>query len=135
MPTLDTALSDYIKAHASVLPLVSGRVYPMVAPQQAIFPLVLYQEIDYRAEHHMTAATGLAQTFWQWDAYAERHAQARQVGFALTSALDHLTGNIGGLDIRCIFVRDRRTLLEDPEDGSQQPIFRVSIDTEIWYLS
>jgi hypothetical protein len=135
MPTLDVALADYVKADATMLALVSGRVYPLLAPQQATLPLVVYQEITYRAEHHMTAVSGLAQTFWQWDVYAERHAKAREVALALTSLLDHRAGDVGGVDVRCILVRDRRTMLEDDEGASQMQYFRVSIDTEIWYLS
>jgi hypothetical protein len=135
MPTLDAALCDYVKADSTLLTLINGRVYPLLAPQQATFPLVVYQEITYRAEHHMQDVTALVQTFWQWDAYAERHAKAREVGCALTRVLDHCRGSIGGLDIRGIFVRDRRVMLEDDEAGGQQQYFRVSIDTEIWYLS
>ena len=135
MPALDAALADYVKADATLLALLSGRVYPLLAPEQAALPFVVYAEIEYRAEHHMGNVTGLVQTFWQWDCYADRHARARDVAFALTSALDHLTGSVGGLDIRCIFVRDRRSSLEDDAAGGQMQVFRVSLDTEIWYLS
>ena len=135
MAAVDAALADYIKTYAALLSMVNGRVYPVLAPQQAVMPFVVYQEITYRSEHHMGGAADLKNVWYQWDVFAERHQQVRDVGEALTTALDGYSGTVNGVDIRAVFVRDRRVSLENEQAGGQQMLYRVSLDTEIWYLS
>lgn len=134
MPALDSALYHLVSQAPDLLPLVNGRVFPLLAPQQAPVPFIVYSEISYFAAHHMGGVTRLAATDVQWDVYGDRHQQAREVGEALTTLLDGYRGLTNGVDIRATFVRARRTTLEDDQAGGQVLYYRVSLDTEIWHL-
>lgn len=133
--SLDVALYEYVRTYAALLDTVNGRVFPSLAPQQAIMPFLVYTEIGYYSERQMLGASALKWATYQWDVYATRHQQAREIGAALTTAFDGIRGLYSGVSIRQGYVRARRTTMEDNAAGDQQMYFRVSLDIEFCYYT
>lgn len=133
--SLDVALYQYVSTYPALLDAVNGRVFPALAPQQAAMPFVVYLEIAYQSERHMLGASALKWAMYQWDVYAPRHQQARDIGTTLTTAFDGMRGLYSGISIRQAYVRARRTTLEDDQAGGQEMLYRVSLDIEVCYYT
>jgi hypothetical protein len=134
MAAIDTALAQYLSADATTLGMVHGRVYPLLAPQQAALPFLVYSEVAYRPVYHMRGSASLQACTYQIDAYAERHQQARDLAEAVVAAMHACNGLHNGLDFRVAFISDRRVSFEASQAGEQHGVARVSVDTELWYL-
>src|SRR5258708_3112841 len=105
MASLDVALYQYVSTSPALLDAVNGRVFPALAPQQAALPFVVYLEIAYMSERHMGGTSALKWATYQWDAYAARHQEAREIGALLTTAFDGMRGLYSGVSIRQVYVR------------------------------
>lgn len=133
-PNLDIALYNYLRDLASLAALIEGKVYPLMAPQQATMPYVIYTEVGLSTYRHMAGLSNIATAFYQLDAYGQNHLSAALVADALRVGLDDLQKvALSHIDVRKVILSDRRWMLEETYDGSQTNDYRCSTDFTIWY--
>jgi len=133
MGALNVALYDLVR-QTSTLTALGGRIYPLLAPTQAVMPFAVYSEIAYRAEHTLVAVSALAWATYQWDLYGQAHQAVHDLALALTTALDGWRGVQSGVAIRRVTVHERRLYLLDDLGGGQQQYYRASLECEVCYL-
>ena len=68
--TLLAELQTYLKENVGVAAVVAGRVFPQVAPTDADFPYITYQQLTNNSEHHMLAAAAIARPLVQINCWA-----------------------------------------------------------------
>lgn len=57
---LEQALAAYLKADASVATIVADRVYPIVPPQTAALPDIVFRIISGKGFHHLRGYSGIS---------------------------------------------------------------------------
>jgi hypothetical protein len=134
MMDLDTALFQYLTAHVGLLDLLQGRVYPLLAPTQAQFPFVIYQQVGYGGEQHMRGAARLARATYQLDSYGVSQQSVRQVSETIRRALDGFHGLLQQVEVQQIALVSQAVLAEDDEGGGQDTYYRVSQDFDMWFV-
>src|SRR5262245_16470330 len=131
---LDTALYQYLMAQEGLVDLVHGNVYPVIAPTQAQFPFLVYQQIAYDGVQHMRGAGALARATYQLDCLGESQQTVRKVAETVRRALDGFHGLLSQVDVRQIALMSQSVLVEDDEGGTQDIYYRVSQDYDIWFV-
>jgi Protein of unknown function (DUF3168) len=131
---LDTALFQSLTQHTGLFDLLQGRVYPVLAPTQAQFPFLIYQQIGYDGVQHMRGAGALARSTYQLDSYGVSQVSVRQVAETVRRALDGFHGLLSQVDVRQIALVSQAVFVEDDEGGGQEMYYRVSQDFDIWHV-
>lgn len=96
--------------------LASGRVYPLVAPQDATYPLLVYTCVADEKFWGVDNYQGIARIRVQVDAYAETYAAANALQAQVQAAL---VANLGR-------IVDVRLVLTDFEEETR--LYRVAVD-------
>lgn len=128
MSNIDTAIYTRLSTHAGLAALVSTRIYPPPAPQDATYPLVTYQQISGIREYAMTTQVGLVDGRFQFDVWAETRPGARTVAEQVRQALSNYRGTSDTIQVD--FVRMDTELVDYDEDAA---LHRVLQDYIISY--
>ena len=112
------------------------RVYPGMAPSSATFPYATWEIISDTPFHHLEAATRITDATMQIDVWADTALAAFDGADGFRTAMDgYNEGTMTSVDVRWIALLDRRDELIPPDDNSENAIYRVSSDYQIFYVT
>lgn len=97
--TIETTLYTLLSTASGVTSLVSTRIYPLVAPQDAALPYVTYQVVSTEAHNQLSGAAPSERKVVQINCISNTYANAKAIAEAVKTALvnnGYLTG--GGDD-------------------------------------
>jgi hypothetical protein len=97
------------------------RIYPEVAPQSTLFPLVIYRVVAQDPQRSVGGDSGIARTVVQVDCYALSLLTAVAMADAVKLAMFGNFSTFNGL------AQDRRNDFDE-----EQRVFRVSQDFAVW---
>jgi len=117
MPVLEEGLVTHLRADAGIQALVGNgdspetyRIFQELLPQEVTYPALSYQRIS--APHALTL-DGI-DTFTpvriQIDCHAKSSSDASGLAAALNTALNDVTGSIGGVTVRHVYNEQRSDL-------------------------
>lgn len=134
MPSVMEPILERLKADASVTALIAGRIFPGMAPQGIDLPYVTFTTIANEPLNHMGPGQ-LAdhKAMVQLDCWAASYDLAYRTRSAVNNSLAAHRDESASPPIDSILQLAERDLPEGPEDGSDQPIHRISQDYSIWY--
>ncbi|RJP21674.1 MAG: DUF3168 domain-containing protein [Deltaproteobacteria bacterium] len=127
---IEQAIAKLIDAVSSV----TGRVYPVVKPQDAAtFPLVVYERISTERPHSQTQrSSGLGVVRIQIRTWAKTYADARTAGEAIRLAIDGYKGDVvvgsTTFEVQAILAEDER----DDYDVETK-LFGTLFDVRVWF--
>lgn len=125
--SFEEGLFEYLDNHAGLSMEVDSRIYPVLLPQNAIFPAVTYTRLATPRLHEFEKSLLPHPTF-QFDCWAQSYAKAKDVAEEVVSALDIYRGAMGTYTVEVSIVDTERDAY-DPETK----IWHVIVDAEIWY--
>jgi hypothetical protein len=129
--SLDTALRAYLVS-IPTLGVVGTRIYPLLAPNGAAMPYLVYNEIAYLEVPHFQGVENVFRASYQLNLYAHTHQQARELGAIVRRALQ-VWRDTSGATVIFRAIIDRRSVDTEPrEDGSENVDYVVSTDVDIW---
>lgn len=128
MAGIEEGLYDYLKNYAGISSLVSSRIYPMVMPDEAVFPNLVYQKISGIRSASHDGHSGLAHPRFQISCWAETYPAAKMLARQVVLALHGYTGLMGTVKCQAAFI-DNET--DDLDEGTK--LFRVIVDVLIWH--
>jgi len=142
--SLSQSIYTRVTGDATLTTLISTRIFPGVAPQQGTtgggaYPYIVYNTISTTPTSHLTGdSTGSGgnvedRSVVQFDVVGDVFATVRSVVDALRARLAgwNATGQ-GSREIQGAHLEGERDLHEPKDDGSDDLIFRVSLDFSIW---
>ena len=117
--SLESKLYTLLSADAGVTALVALRTYPLVAPQGAEMPFIVYNRISSGRQYSLTGYSNLENPRMQVDCYGTTYSEAKALSEAVITALRGAT-TFG-------------TEQDDPRESFEEDeTFRISIDFSIW---
>lgn len=125
---IEDGLYAHLIAYAGLAALIGDRVYPLKAPQDAIYPLLNYQRISGPRVHSHNGPSGLAHPRFQLTAWASSLIEAKLVVAQARAAVDGFKGTMGDVDINGCFVVNEIDHY-DPETERHG----TTIDVIIWH--
>ena len=111
--SIEQTLYDTLRNDSTVAGLVSTRIYPSVAPDNAAVPYITYQVISSEQHNRMSEALDTQRKGIQVNCISNSYTEAKSVSAACKSAIN---GAVGYL------------LDEDDEYFSQTQNYRVRLD-------
>lgn len=115
-----------LSANAGVSAIVSTRIYPLIAPQTAAFPRVVYSSPSGQRAETLTGHSA-SRVRMQIDAYATTYLGAQ----ALADAIDAAFDTTAGLLLRPVRL-NRIDLYEDALSQGTIGVHHVSSDFSLW---
>jgi hypothetical protein len=98
----------------------ADRIYPLIAPDSAPPPYLVYQRISANTENILSGSSGLINTRIQLDVYATTYAQAQDIAAAIDGLM--AAWNVQNLSV----------LSQDFYEPDAK-LHRASIDYSIWH--
>jgi hypothetical protein len=100
-------------------------VYPILAPQNAPFPLVVYRRTGTRRERDMIGNVGRPIATFSVSIVAETYSEAKDIAEAVRLNVDNFTGSHSGLTIVFTSLVSEADNMERPPEGQAKPLYRV----------
>lgn len=127
------AIYNILSNHAGLTALVSTRIYPVVAAQQAAFPYVVIDIDRTSPVNRMIGRARMQQIYITVSAFSKRFDEACDIAVQINTALDRVTpGTYGGVVIQGIIHENETAGLQDEDDVYFIPIeFKVNLTTGI----
>lgn len=108
-------------------------VHPILAPQNAPFPLVVYRRTGTRRERNMVGNVGRPIATFSVSIVAETYSQAKDIAEAIRLNVDNFTGDYSGLKIVFTSLVSEADNMERPAEGQAKPLYRVDQVYEVRY--
>lgn len=134
--SLQAALYDELKNNAGVSAIVSTRIYPGVADDDASTPYITFTRISAERLHHMMATSGRARTTIQINSWDDNAKGAHELSDAIREGLDHFDGTLGSAQtatVQLAKLENERDQYEAPIDGSEVGVHSVQQDWAFWH--
>lgn len=125
-------LSDATQA-SSVISIVGTRKYPVIAPQAAAYPNIVFRRKQTDRTYNLTTSDGIPKAFVDVTACALTYSEARDLGTEIKECFDLLYGTYGGVEVHKIFIEDEFDGLEFQTEGREKPVFTVTITLKVIY--
>lgn len=110
-------------------------VFAAHVPSGTQRPYVVMHGISGPGHHHLRGASAIENPLIQVECWAATSLAADGLADAVIAALDGYRGSMGSSQFvaKGIFKRDRRgPMATDPQDASEQQLWSVQIDFEVW---
>lgn len=127
----EKAIHARLAAVAGVSSLVGSRIYPVKAPQNATFPLVVYQRISGERDDPLADASGLCSARIQISCHASGtnpYDGVKALASQVRQALQKARGTFGGVVVDDITIETDQDIY-DPQTED----FFVAIDVIVWH--
>lgn len=129
MSTIGEAVVEYLLSTVAITAIIGDRLYPNVAPQDAIKPTLVYQLIDAQHVASRSGSSHLARSLFQFTAEAETYAGADALADAVRAAYEDYR-NIDILDMRI----DGALITNELDEYSEiHATHVVRLDVAIWH--
>src|SRR3989337_1311628 len=99
MATIEEAVYARTVGYSEVAALIGTRCYPLVAPQDAVMPAVVYQRISGSPERSHSGFSSLSQTRFQFTCEADSYSSAKAVAQALRRCWESFAGTVSNIAI------------------------------------
>jgi hypothetical protein len=121
-------LRALLLADPTVNGLVGGtRIFPVQAQQGVLEPHIVYFRVSEGEDYHLQGPSGLNQTRFQFDSWAQTPDQADNLSRAAHDVLDNYRGPVGDI------LQQITVALARENYDSVAKLFRSGRDYQIWF--
>ncbi len=105
MKDICQALYEYLSADADIKNRVKGRIYPIVLPQDAPLPAVVYSPVLANYDSALQGDTGFVRQTIQFVSHDKTYKKTRELSRLIKKALQDYQADMNGLFIQAVFVK------------------------------
>ena len=122
------AVYGILSTNSGVTDLVSTRIFPEIAEQEAATPFIVYQLQSVDPEDTHDGPSKLDEVRFEFICYADTYDTAADVGVKVRAALDRVSGTYNGVNVESVQFNDVDINIEyDPRRYSQVLTFTFRI--------
>jgi len=111
----------------------TAAVHPILAPQNAAFPLVVYRRTGTRRERNLRGNVGRPVATFSVVVVAETYSQVKDISDSIRLTVDNFTGSFSGVTIDNTSLVSESDNMERPNEGQATPLYRVDQVYEVRY--
>lgn len=100
-------------------------IYPVMAVQNAPYPLVVYRRTGTRRDRGLTGNFGVPVATFSVSVVSETYTQAKEIADSIRLACDNFTGDSHGVKIIQTALASEADNMERPLEGQAKPLYRV----------
>jgi len=126
----ETRLVAKLKATSTITALTGTRIYPMIRPQNAALPCIVWEISSDRPSNHATGTSGTSEMSIALDCIASTYAGAKALGDLVASTMNGFADSAG-----CIWHLDSQSDQIGPLGGGEEEpdFYTVSQDFTVWH--
>lgn len=126
---MEYELRTKLLSDATVAAILATRLYPVILPQNTIFPAATYQIIDTPRDNTLDGPSGLARPKIQFTLWATKADNVKALARAIRLALNGFKGTLpDGSDVKSVLLEDERETYE-----SDVNLHRIDLDFVVWF--
>lgn len=99
------ALFEYLIGYAPIAERIGKRLYPIVLPQDAPLPSIVYSPVLANYDSALQGDTGYVRQIMQFVCHGGTFKEARELSRIVKHALQDFKGNMRGLNIQAMFIK------------------------------
>jgi hypothetical protein len=103
----------------------TASVHPIMAPQNAAFPLVVYRRTGTRRDRGLGGNFGAPVATFSVSIVAATYSEAKDIAEGVRIKLDNFTGEAAGAKIVTTALVAEQDNMERPPEGQSKPLYRV----------
>ena len=130
---IEEALTTYLLAQSGLTVLIERRFFYDILPEKCELPAVCVINISDVKDHTLTGQLKLERPVFQFTAYAQTKAQAKNVAEQIKKALQDFQGSMSGIEIQYIKLLNELSTLYTSPDGLIQA-YTTDLEFEINYV-
>ena len=140
MADITKALSLELRNTATITAYTSQRIYPMLVPEGASYPALVYTLISDPPHHVMGQDAPIYSPRVQLDTYSTSFSDVKSISAAVSVKMRDFTGNLGSSSSPQTFVKVARSFIENTYDDmvideTQNIKYKNVQDYIIWYTT
>lgn len=105
MKDICQVLYEYLSLHKGITDKVKDRIYPIMLPQNAILPAIVYAPVLANYDSALQGDTGYVRQTMQFVCHDTTFRKARQLSRMVKTALQDFHGNMCGVEIQAVFIK------------------------------
>ena len=106
--SIEQAIHGLVTGDAGVSAIIGDGLYPVMLPQGAPLPAIVYSLSDAPQQTTVDGPLGLTDARYQFSCWAKTHAAVVELSEALVSLLDFYSGTVEGVVIQGTQIMGRR---------------------------
>lgn len=126
-------IRTYLLTQTPITNLVGQRVFSSNIPQREDYPAISIVRITGGHAHMLSGGAGFAEPTVQVDAWADTSTVCESIAEALRGELQGFRGTMGSTTVRAVVLQNEIDLSEEPSDGSDAWVYRITQDYYINY--
>jgi hypothetical protein len=106
---IEQGLFQYLSKQAGLVPLIGTSIYPVVMPEGAGYPAIVYQRVSTARMETLEAIQDRVAVRFQFTIWANNYLEAKQIGQEMRHAMRLLKGTVleGNPVVHCAFLDER----------------------------
>ena len=133
MKDLLQAVYEYISGNTEIQAVVQGRIFPIVLPQDASLPAMVYAPVVANYDSALQGDTGYVRQTIQFVCHEKTFKKARKLSRLVKKALQDYTGDMNGVEIQAVFIKSDYELNGNTSLKFDTEEYMSSIEFEIHY--
>ena len=105
MKDINQAVFEYLSKDSEIKELISTRLYPLMLPQEAPLPAVVYSPITANYDSALTGDTGFVRQTMQFNCHDSTFKNSRRLSRMIKGKLQDFSGDMQGLNIQASYIK------------------------------
>lgn len=110
---------------SAITSATTAGVHPVLATQNAPFPLVVYRRSATRRERGLGGNFGVPVATFSVSIVSQTYSEAKDIADAIRRKVDNFTGDFSGVKIILTALTAEQDNMERPPEGQSKPLYRV----------
>jgi hypothetical protein len=126
MKSPETVLRSALVASASVSELVGSRIYPILAPQTAALPFIVWRRSGINREHTLAGPMGVSTVSVEMQLLAATYEQARELADRCRLVLDGYGATLNNTEVKHVSLEQESDDFVQLAGGDLPPVYQVT---------
>lgn len=126
MKSPETVLRSALVASATVSELVGSRIYPILAPQTAALPFIVWRRSGISREHTLAGPMGVSTVSVEMQILATTYEQAREVADRCRLVLDGYGATLNNTEVKHVSLEQESDDFVQLAGGDLPPVYQVT---------
>ena len=105
MKDISQAVYEYLKTRKDIVERVKDRIYPIVLPQDAALPAIVYAPVLANYDSALQGDTGYVRQTMQFVCHDTTYKKSRELSRMVKKAFQDYHGDMCGLWIEAVFIK------------------------------
>jgi hypothetical protein len=126
MKSPEAVLRSALVASANVSALVGSRIYPILAPQTAALPFIVWRRSGISREHTLAGPMGVSTVSVEMQLLAATYEQARELADRCRLVLDGYGATLNNTEVKHVSLEQESDDFVQLAGGDLPPVYQVT---------